>query len=93
MVSTLGFLSILAFGVVLANAGSIVAVIYEDFLARCHLKLFRRSWIGAVLWAGISVLWIFFMANISRVWWSDRLEDFEVTPMDSQWFAYIGWSR
>jgi hypothetical protein len=89
MVSTLGFLSILAFGGVLANAGSIVAVIYEDALARCHLKLFRHSWIGAGIWAGISVLWILYLADRTLDFWSDRLEDFEVTRLESLWFAYI----
>jgi hypothetical protein len=89
MVSTLGFLSILAFGGILANAGSIVAVIYEDALSRSHLKIFRHSLIGAALWAGITLLWIFYVADRSLKWWSDRLEDFEVTRLESLWFAYI----
>jgi hypothetical protein len=89
LVASLGFLSILAFAGILVNAGSIVAVIYEDLLARCCLKSLTHPLVGCVLWAGISAAWTFYLADRTLVWWNNRLIDFEVDPWDSVWFAFI----
>jgi hypothetical protein len=87
MVSSLGFVSMLAFGGILLNAGQVVAVIMDDVLNRKKLRTSPLTVV--VFWASVTTGWIFAIGKITRSWWNDRLEDFEYEWWDSVWFAYI----
>ena len=90
MIYTLGFVSILVFGVVLAKAGSIVVAIVEDFLLRTHLPFLTRSWIQMVVWGGLYYIWCLLIASYYIYWHSLRFDgSADVTLEDSYWFAYI----
>ena len=88
MIFTLGFASILIFGVVLAKAGSIVVAIVEDFLLRTHMSFLTRNWIQMVVWGGLYYLWCFAIA-FGYVYWNETRLGETVTLNDSYWFAYI----
>jgi hypothetical protein len=88
-VASLGFLRILAFAGILLIAGSIVAVIYEDLLARCRLKSLTHPSVECVLWDGTSAVWTCYLADRTLIWWNNRLVDFEADRWDSVWFAFL----
>jgi len=88
MVGTLGFASILAFGGILANAGSIVAVLWDDFIERSGCKSLQHPVVGCAVWGCTFVIWMFFLANSTLRWWQDRLVDGPGT-WEGVWYAYI----
>ena len=88
MIFTLGFVSILVFGVVLAKAGSIVVAIVEDFLLRTHLCFLTRHWIQMLIWGGLYYLWCLLICSYYILWNQLRLEE-TVDMKDAYWFAYI----
>jgi hypothetical protein len=88
MIFTLGFVSILVFGVVLAKAGSIVVAIVEDFLLRTHLSFLSRNWIQMIMWGGFYYLWALLIASYYIYWNWLRLDE-TVDLKTAYWFAYI----
>ena len=88
MIFTLGFLSILVFGVVLGKAGSIVVAIVEDFLLRTHLCFLTRHWIQMIIWGALYYLWSLLIAAYYMYWNWLRLGE-TVDLKDAYWFAYI----
>jgi hypothetical protein len=89
MVSSLGFVSILAFGGIAATAGSIVNILFDDMVARCNLSILSNPIAGCCLWGGITAAWIFHIANMSFAWWQRRMDEVYATRWESGWFAYI----
>jgi hypothetical protein len=89
MVSSLGFISVLAFAGIVSTAGSILNVIFEDTAAQCRLSFLTRRPFGCFWWAGISAAWTFFISYQSFVWWQTRLDEDYATRWESVWFAYI----
>jgi hypothetical protein len=89
MVASLGFVSILVFGGILARAGSIIRILFDDMVARCRFSILSHALVGCLFWGGISIIWTFFLGYQSFVWWDHRLEDSDVTRGESVWFAYI----
>jgi hypothetical protein len=89
MVSSVGFVSILAFGGIAATAGSIVNILFDDMVARCNLSILSNPIAGCCLWGGITAAWIFHIANSSFKWWQRRIDEDYATRWESGWFAYI----
>jgi hypothetical protein len=92
MVSSFGFLSILAFAGIVAGAGSIVAVIFDDMVTRCRLRILSRPLVALFFWGAITSAWTLFLGFRTYVWWKIRLPPSEEVPTmwwDSVWFAYI----
>jgi hypothetical protein len=88
-VISLGFLSILAFGGILATAGGVVRVLYDDMMSRNNIsRILGRPSSSTLFWGGIAYLWMYAMGSRARFWW-DRIEDFEVSRRDSFWFGFI----
>ena len=93
MVLSLGFLSILFFGAILARAGLIVAVIFDDAIRRWgkRLVVFAKGVGSMLFWGCCSVMWMLILAQVTRTWKNDRLaeeaDDFDY--WDGVWFAYI----
>lgn len=89
LVFTLGFVSILLFGAMLARAGNIASVILDTAISRVKL-IQRRHVANALCWGAIWVSWMFFMAFTTRQWNRERLgADNDFTFGDGYWFAYI----
>jgi hypothetical protein len=89
MVITLGFLSMLAFGGILATSGGVVKVLFNDTVARCRLGFLTRPLIGSLFWGATAIFWMNVLGARSRTWWNHRLEDFEVSQRDAFWFGFI----
>jgi hypothetical protein len=92
MVSSLGFLSILAFAGIVAGSGSIVAVIFDDMVTRCRLRILSRPLVALFFGGAITSAWTLFLGFRTYAWWKIRLPPLEEVPTmwwDSVWFAYI----
>jgi uncharacterized membrane protein YraQ (UPF0718 family) len=90
LVIFLGFFSVLAFGAILASAGTIMSIIFEDFARRVQVK--KRIYIGCLWWAMLTFLWVLFLASRVGTWWAERIIDMDDVPdklWGSMWFAYI----
>ena len=88
MIFTLGFLSILLFAGILANAGGVVTAIVDDGIDRANLSKLNRPWASALFWGSMYYLWMVLIASYYQWWQEDRLED-TIDYADSYWFAYI----
>jgi hypothetical protein len=90
MVYTLGFASILAFGGILASAGSVMVVIVDDLLIRCsgrhNTKLGKKT--KTFVWGALWYIWMCVIAVYTRAWWKRRMGD-QVEIKDAYWFAFI----
>lgn len=88
---TLGFLSILSFGVILTLAGYIVSVILDDLLKRCERTAVYRETVGAICLFVLAGSWLLFIAWVAQSWKHDRLGDDvgEFDLRDGYWFAFI----
>jgi hypothetical protein len=88
LVFTLGFLSILLFGTVLATTGTVISLVVEDFLKRTHLKFLASKVVMIVVWCTFYCIWLIWIAYYYQEWSSIRL-DTETELGDNFWFAYI----
>ena len=88
MIFTMGFFSILLFGIVLTNAGLVIAAVVDDFLYKINLKYLSWPSISCIMWALIYYLWMLVIAVVTREWKSVRLEE-DMTLSDGYWFAFI----
>lgn len=83
-----GFVSILFFGSILANSGTIISHLVGDFVARLRLRFLTRNWVMMVNWG---LLWLGWMAGMMVYFWyfnKTRLD--EIIPWeDSYWWAFI----
>ena len=59
MIFSVGLLSILCFGGVLATAGPIITVIFEDALVRLKLRFLTTPLVQTVFWATCYYGWMF----------------------------------
>jgi len=83
---TLGFISILIFGGVLATAGSITTHLMNDLIHRCKRKV-AQPWI-VLMWGCLWVLWMVVIMYQSVAFQRQRLEE-PFAWNDAFWFAYI----
>uniref|UniRef100_A0A7S2YM95 Potassium channel domain-containing protein n=1 Tax=Entomoneis paludosa TaxID=265537 RepID=A0A7S2YM95_9STRA len=85
---TLGFVSILAFGGILATAGTVSAAVFDDIAVRYGLKVLTKPWCACFVWGSLYYGWMAFIAWAAQAWKKNRVEgpfDFG----DGYWFAYL----
>jgi hypothetical protein len=95
IIYTFGFISIVAFGGILANAGYVILTIVDDALSRCRaLALLRRPLVAAIMWALMYYTWMLVIAATVTRWKRNRvgLSNTEFDFADGYWFAYISTS-
>jgi hypothetical protein len=86
---SLGLLSIIAFGAVLALAGNVVKVLFEDMTSRSrYSRVLARHGVGSIIWGTIALFWFYFIGARTGIWWKNRL-DFETTESEQFWFGFI----
>lgn len=86
---TLGFLSMLAFGGVLAVAGNVVKLLYRDLTSRSKFsRVFACEYVATVVWGSFAISWMYILGVRAGRWWNARL-DIETTNGDQFWFGYI----
>jgi hypothetical protein len=61
----------------------------NDLFRRLNLKWLQRPFVASLFWGALSILWIFIIAYRARIYWDERVPDFEYTIADSYWFSYI----
>ncbi|CAB9514665.1 expressed unknown protein [Seminavis robusta] len=83
---TLGFLSILLFGGILATAGNITTHICNDFVHRCKKK--STGPIMILLWGILWLVWMFLIGWQQSSLEKIRLETY-MSWEDAYWFAFI----
>jgi hypothetical protein len=88
MVFSLGFISILAFGAVLASAGNIVSRIFDDAVTRRKLTFLSWPWVAMCVWGSAYYTWMALIAFYTKVWKQERLNDDSFTMNDGYWFRY-----
>jgi hypothetical protein len=87
MVFTLGFISILAFGGVLAASGYIVSRIFDDAVNRANeLKFLSWPWVACFIWGTAYYTWMILIAFHTTEWKNKRLQDESFTMGQGYWF-------
>lgn len=90
MIFTLGFLSILLFGSILAAAGTIISHLVHDFVVRSKIRCLTNKFIMMLIWGSLWVAWMVLLSNymieVSRFRWGP---DSVLSWGDGMWFAYI----
>lgn len=87
MVFIFGFVSILLFAGILANAGSITVTIIDGFLERCRLGRVGGK-TQTLVWGALYYLWSVVIATYYIYWNRKRLGE-EIEYKDAYWYAYI----
>lgn len=88
MVFTFGFLCILFFGVVLAQSGTIMTAIFDDWVERVHLSWLRIPSLACIFWGVLYYSWMLIIAAYTQAWKQFRLEE-EFQFSDAYWFSFI----
>lgn len=79
----------MAFGGISLLAGSVVAVVMDDFFKKNRLTFLTRPWAGAIFWAVIAILWLIMQSTIGFYWWNERQLGVAFTRSNSLWWSYI----
>jgi Ion channel len=96
IVYSFGFLGILLFGGILANAGRVISTIADDaFRRRQWTHIIRSPWSSSVVWALSYYAWMLVIANSITSWKQSRLGVSwnEFSYADGYWFSYISTSE
>ena len=91
-VALVGFVSIVLFAGILTNSGSIIVVIWEDFVSRTRCcRWVRNPMFGCFVWFWITAGWTFYLGNQAKRFWKNRgvYDEFVTGKWDPAWFAYI----
>ena len=89
MCYTFGFLCILLFGTVLAQAGDIITAIFEDGVNRHEkLKWLSKTWIEVIIWGAAFYSFLCIIAATTQSWQNNRLGE-DITFKDAYWFSFI----
>lgn len=88
MVFTAGFVCILLFASILANAGTIISHIVFDIAHRLRLNFLLKKQVMMMIWGSLWAIWMFFMAALFMQWNMTR-QNVELSWNDAYWFAYI----
>lgn len=73
LVYTMGFLSILAFAGILAAAGNVVSVIFDDAVDRIKLHSLTTPWVACVIWGAVSYTWMVVIAAVTKNWKEEQM--------------------
>jgi Ion channel len=96
IVYSFGFLGILLFAGILANAGRVISTIADDAFRRRHwIHIIRSPWSSSVVWALLYYAWMLVIANSITSWKQSRLGVSwdEFSYADGYWFSYISTSK
>ncbi len=88
MIFTFGFLCILFFGVVLAQSGTIITAIFDDWVERVHLSWLTIPSVACVFWGCLYYGWMLIIAAYTQEWKQFRLEE-EFQFGTAYWFSFI----
>jgi len=90
MVFTLGFLSIIVFGMVSTRAAFVITTICDDMLVQARLRVLTKPWIQCLFWGLFYYTFLLLIAQV-YVWWKiKRIGDDEVMPFHSAyWFSFL----
>jgi Ion channel len=89
MVYSLGFFSILFFGMILSNAGSIASAVFDDALVRWNLRLLTRPAISCIIWGSFYYIWMALIAVATLDYKVNQVGNTGFTLGDGYWFTYI----
>jgi hypothetical protein len=90
LVATFGFFSMLLFGGILASSGSVVAMMYDDFVKKIRWPALARPFWSSIFWGIITAMMTIYLGALAQNWWEWRLEPEDVpSPNDAAWFAYL----
>jgi Ion channel len=90
LVYSFGFFSILIFGAILGQAGSIVTMIVDDFFAMRRWHQVRKPRVACIMWGVMAFLWMLVIATQFVHFKRLRLDagdEFDFS--DGYWFAFI----
>jgi hypothetical protein len=73
LVYSLGFLSILAFAGILAAAGNITSVIFDDAVNRIKLQSLTTPWVACFVWGSVYYSWMLLIAGQTKKWKEDAM--------------------
>jgi hypothetical protein len=73
LIYSLGFLSILAFAGILASAGNIVSVIFDDAVDRIKLHSLTTPWVTCIVWGAVYYSWMGLIAAHTKKWKEEDL--------------------
>jgi len=85
---SLGFLSILTFGGILATAGMVTSAVFDDIVIRYGLRVLAKPWCACLVWGSLYYGWMAIIAWAAQAWKENRVDgpfDFG----DGFWFAYL----
>ena len=89
LVFTLGFVSILLFGQILAVAGHVVSAYADDFWRRLGYPFGARPSVACVIFGGLYYCWMVLIAIVTVDWKRDRLGYDSFDMIHGYWFAFI----
>ena len=64
LIACFGWISIIAFGGLIAVAGRVIGIIIDDLFRKMHLKWLSSNLGGVILWGTLSLSWMSFMAEV-----------------------------
>ena len=88
LIFTVGFVTILCFGAVLAMSGYILSFLFDEYVTDYNMKILANPWIASVMWATLYYVWMILIAFITIDWKRDSL-DIDMGLSDAYWFSYI----
>ena len=92
LIFTLGFLSILLFGVILQRAGRVTSALFDDILSHFHyLRNLTRSWVLCAIWGIIYYGYMTINAYYIKTWKESRL-GYPFSLADGYWFSFISFT-
>ena len=90
LVFTMGFISMILFGLASTRAAYVITSILDDLLVKLKLRVLTRPWIQLFLWGLLYYVWMLLIASVYSWWRVERLgEDDRVPLSTAYWFSYI----
>jgi hypothetical protein len=91
LIFSLGFLSILMFGVILQRAGRVISALFDDLLSHFRLRILSRPWFLCAVWGMIYFGYMTINAYYIKSWKMSRLgETFSLA--EGYWFSFISFT-
>mmetsp|Transcript_8521 Transcript_8521/g.23576 ORF Transcript_8521/g.23576 Transcript_8521/m.23576 type:complete len:564 (-) Transcript_8521:23-1714(-) len=88
LIYTVGFMSIVAFGGILAMAGYILSRLSDDFVKRHGMHFLAHPSFASMAWGFIYYGWMVCIAFQTINWKENRL-DIDMNMRDAYWFSFI----
>lgn len=91
LIFSLGFLSVLLFGVILQRAGRVTSVLFDDSLSHFQMRILSRSWFLCAIWGIIYYGYMLINAYYIKSWKASRLGD-TISLGEGYWFSFISFT-